>query len=69
MKDLKLGMQMGYWGAGPDPRMVSVASLGLGRLHAAFVDWGAHQSNPAGHGGCAVVSADANRHRYGGVNA
>ena len=25
MKDLKLGMQMGYWGAGPDPRMVSVA--------------------------------------------
>ncbi len=19
MKDLKLGMQMGYWGAGPDP--------------------------------------------------
>ena len=25
MKDLKLGMQMGYWGAGPDPRMVPVA--------------------------------------------
>ncbi|MDA1207822.1 MAG: LLM class flavin-dependent oxidoreductase, partial [Proteobacteria bacterium] len=25
MKDLKLGMQMGYWGAGPDPRMVAVA--------------------------------------------
>ena len=25
MKDLKLGMQLGYWGAGPDPRMVSVA--------------------------------------------
>jgi F420-dependent oxidoreductase-like protein len=25
MKDLKLGMQMGYWGAGPDPRMIPVA--------------------------------------------
>lgn len=25
MKQLKLGLQMGYWGAGPDPRMVEVA--------------------------------------------
>ena len=25
MKDLKLGMRMGYWGAGPDPRMIPVA--------------------------------------------
>lgn len=25
MKELKLSLQMGYWGAGPDPRMVEVA--------------------------------------------
>ncbi|MEM7080946.1 MAG: LLM class F420-dependent oxidoreductase [Pseudomonadota bacterium] len=25
MGDLKLGLQMGYWGAGPDPRMVEIA--------------------------------------------
>ncbi len=25
MEQLKLGLQMGYWGAGPDPRMVEVA--------------------------------------------
>ncbi|MGE0622008.1 MAG: LLM class F420-dependent oxidoreductase [Pseudomonadales bacterium] len=25
MKDLKLGLQMGYWGAGPDPNMVRIA--------------------------------------------
>ena len=25
MKDLKLGLQLGYWGAGPDPRTVSLA--------------------------------------------
>jgi len=25
MKDLKLGIQMGYWGAGPNPRMVDIA--------------------------------------------
>ena len=25
MKELELGLQMGYWGAGPDRRMVEVA--------------------------------------------
>jgi len=25
VKDLKLGLQMGYWGAGPDPNMVRIA--------------------------------------------
>ena len=25
MSDLKLGLQTGYWGAGPDPRMVDIA--------------------------------------------
>ncbi len=25
MKDLKLGLQLGYWGAGPDPRTVALA--------------------------------------------
>ncbi len=25
MGDLKIGLQMGYWGAGPDPRMVEIA--------------------------------------------
>ena len=25
MKDLKIGLQLGYWGAGPDPRMVELA--------------------------------------------
>ena len=25
MSELKLGLQMGYWGAGPDPRMVDIA--------------------------------------------
>ena len=25
MKDLKLGIQMGYWGAGPNPAMVDIA--------------------------------------------
>ena len=84
MKDLKLGMQLGYWGAGPDPRMVSVAQeaerLGYDAIFTAEA-WGSdvftplswigapHRSNPAGYGGCAVVSADANRHRHGGVNA
>ena len=24
MKDLKLGLQLGYWGAGPNPDMVKV---------------------------------------------
>ena len=25
MSELKLGLQTGYWGAGPDPRMVDIA--------------------------------------------
>ena len=25
MGDLKLGLQLGYWGAGPNPKMVEIA--------------------------------------------
>ena len=25
MEDLKIGLQLGYWGAGPDPKLVSIA--------------------------------------------
>ena len=25
MGDLKIGLQMGYWGAGPNPKMVEIA--------------------------------------------
>ena len=25
MDDLKIGLQLGYWGAGPDPKLVNIA--------------------------------------------
>ena len=63
MKDLKLGMQMGYWGAGPDPRMVSVAQeaerLGYDAIFTAEA-WGSDVFTPL-----SWIGAHTNRIRLG----
>ena len=63
MKDLKLGMQMGYWGAGPDPRMVSVAQeaerLGYDAIFTAEA-WGSDVFTPL-----SWIGAHTNRLRLG----
>jgi alkanesulfonate monooxygenase SsuD/methylene tetrahydromethanopterin reductase-like flavin-dependent oxidoreductase (luciferase family) len=63
MKDLKLGMQMGYWGAGPDPRMVSVAQeaerLGYDAIFTAEA-WGSDVFTPL-----AWIGAHTDRIRHG----
>ena len=63
MKDLKLGMQMGYWGAGPDPRMVSVAQeaerLGYDAIFTAEA-WGSDVFTPL-----AWIGAHTDRIRLG----
>ena len=63
MKDLKLGMQMGYWGAGPDPRMIPVAQeaerLGYDAIFTAEA-WGSDVFTPL-----SWIGAHTNRIRLG----
>ncbi|HEY5646925.1 MAG TPA: LLM class F420-dependent oxidoreductase [Pseudomonadales bacterium] len=63
MKDLKLGLQTGYWGAGPDPNMVKVAQeaerLGYDALFTAEA-WGSDVFTPL-----AWIGAHTERIRLG----
>ena len=63
MKDLKLGLQMGYWGAGPDPQMVAIAQeaerLGYDALFTAEA-WGSDVFTPL-----AWIGAHTSRIRLG----
>lgn len=63
MKDLKLGLQMGYWGAGPDPRMVEIAQeaerLGYDAVFTAEA-WGSDVFTPL-----AWIGAHTSRIRLG----
>jgi len=63
MGDLKLGLQTGYWGAGPDPRMVSIAQeaekLGYDALFTAEA-WGSDAFTPL-----AWIGAHTERIRLG----
>lgn len=63
MKDLKLGLQMGYWGAGPDPRMVDIAQeaerLGYDAVFTAEA-WGSDVFTPL-----AWIGAHTSRIRLG----
>ncbi len=63
MKDLKLGIQMGYWGAGPNPHMVSIAQeaerLGYDAIFAAE-SWGSDVFTPL-----AWIGAHTERIRLG----
>ncbi len=63
MKDLKLGLQMGYWGAGPDPNMVAIAQeaekLGYDAVFTAEA-WGSDAFTPL-----AWIGAHTTRIRLG----
>jgi len=63
VKDLKLGLQMGYWGAGPDPNMVRIAQeaerLGYDALFTAEA-WGSDVFTPL-----AWIGAHTERIRLG----
>ncbi len=63
MKDLKLGIQMGYWGAGPNPQMVDIAKeaekLGYDAIFTAET-WGSDVFTPL-----AWIGAHTERIRLG----
>ena len=63
MKDIKLGLQMGYWGAGPDPKMVEIAQeaekLGYDAIFTAEA-WGSDVFTPL-----AWIGAHTERIRLG----
>ena len=63
MKDLKIGLQLGYWGAGPDPKMVEVAQeaerLGYDAIFTAEA-WGSDVFTPL-----AWIGAHTERIRLG----
>ncbi len=63
MKDMKIGLQMGYWGAGPNPNMVTIAQeaerLGYDAIFTAEA-WGSDVFTPL-----AWIGANTSRIRLG----